>query len=733
MDTNNQRMDRLRQRLQEMSAMAVIDPILALQLEALKKKLSDPLYKVVVAGHFSSGKSMFLNALMGNKVLISRSGETTSCATRVYPVAPEHALADTIHVHHRNGEIEVGRLSIQNSLLVDATTLYGTQDRHGEIRLVEIYYPLAVTSEPICFVDTPGGNGMTPHLFDATKEEIQSASAMVFMMSDRGITAYDSDLIEYIRRYQERVFFVVNQLDRVSHEERPELLKLVAAHLQSIFRLDELPTIWGVSSSQALEAKLSGDNSKLQASGFDHFERRLLEYCAQSGLVSDHLYNLERAVTQLEEELREQQKEMESRLKERQERLNLQVKRQILQMGSKYRELEHSVRDYIAMDKEQLLAELDEKMKEWVIAVYQPFSTLTLKNAQELSHDLRNIYQQTGGNGTVLFERMEERINRYDQVTEERFVYTYASFAGLIDQDLDRISASVPGRNREIIELLLQFELGVTPSRNFAPLIESLEKHTVTFNRMVIGGYREQFNQLKQMHQQMAKKEQEEQKLGAELPEMERDLQKMQKDISKISADYELAVKKEGSMPSVDRWTEEVEVSRDSITGFGLRDFFFGKKKKEVTRTDDSNQRQWKARIQEHERRYRASEQHLSKESEQLQKRISSTKVTAVRLKRETEQVRQQMDEKVLEELIPGLQRSYRQHANLINTKAKHHLEETALFTVETCQKILQEDRASVRDQICEYIKESREAEEQRLMDRMIMDIAAIQEGEVRL
>jgi GTPase Era involved in 16S rRNA processing len=730
MDTNNQRMDRLRQRLQTMSAMAVIDPILVLQLEGLKKKLSDPLYKVVVAGHFSSGKSMFLNALMGNKLLISRSGETTSCATRVYPVAPEHALADTIRVHYRTGEIEVGRLSRENSLLVDATTLYGSLDKNGEVRLVEIYYPMVVTSEPICFVDTPGGNGMTPHLFDASKEEIQSASAIVFMMSDRGITAYDSDLIDYIRRHQERVFFVVNQMDRVSHEERPELLKSVGAHLKSIFLLDELPEVWGVSSSLALEAKLSRDNQKLQASGFDYFERRLLEYCEQSEFVSDYLYNLERAVIQLEEELWEQHEEMESRLKERQERLNLQVKRQMLQVSSKYRELERSVRDYIEMDTEQLLAELDEKMKEWVSSVYQPFSTLTLKNAQELSHDLRNIYQQTGGDGAILFERIEERINGYDQMTEERFAYAFSSFAGLIDLDLDRLSASVPGRNREIIELLLQFELGVSPTRSFAPLIESLENHTVIFNRMAIGGYREQFNQLKQIYEQLAKKEQEEQKLGAELPGMEREFQKKQKDISSISADYQSAVNREGPMPSIDRWTEDVEVSRDSITGFGVRDWLFGKKKKAVTRTDDSKQRQWKARIQDHESRYRTSEQRLSSETEQLQQRINSSKITAVRLKREAEQVRKQMDEKVLEELIPELQRSYRQHANLINSKAKQHLEETAMYTVMTCQKIVQEDRATVRDRICDYIKESREAEEQRLMDRVA--IAASHEEEIR-
>lgn len=727
MDTNNQRRDRLSQRLQEISAASIMDPITALQLEELEKKVSEPLYKVVVAGHFSSGKSMFLNALMGSKLLISRSGETTSCATRVYPVSPEHELVDTIRIHYRNGKIEEGQLSGLGPLLLDTTTLHGSQDRLSAIRLVEIYYPLAVTSEPICFVDTPGGNGVTPHLFDATKEEIQSASAIVFIMSDRGITAYDSDLIEYIRKYQERVFFVVNQMDRVDNAERPELLKSVAAQLQSIFWLDELPAIWGVSSSQALEAKLSGDIPKLQVSGFDVFERQLLEYCANSEFVCDHLYNLERAVTQLEEELQEQKLELENRLKERRERANLQVKRQILQMYKKYRELEQSVRDYIELDKEQLLAELDEKMKEWVDAVFHPFSTLTLKNAQELSHDLRNIYQQTGGDGSVLFERMEDRINDYDQMIEERFVYAFTSFSKLIDNDLDRISASIPERNREVIELLLQFELGISPARSFSSLIQSLEERNLTFNRMTIGEYREQFNQLKQMHQKVEKKEQEEQKLVAELPVMERELQKKKKAISKISVDYELAVKKEGSMPSIDRWTEEVEVSRNSISGLGLRDKLFGKKKKEVNRTDDTKQRQWKARIQEHERHYRASEQQLSNMSEQLLQQISSSKKAVIQLKREAEQVRHQMDEKVLDELIPGLQSSYRQHANLINTKAKNHLEETALLTVEACQQILQEDRASVQDQICEFIKKSQEVEEQRLMDRM--SITVIQEG----
>lgn len=717
MDMNQRRLDALMRQIAEMSKTAAYDPVLDYRLQKLKASMSDPLHKVVVAGHFSSGKSTFLNALMGAKVLISRSGETTSCATRVFPVPPDHELAYSLRVHYRDGHVESGKIGGGNSVLLDATTLHGTQGRAADIKLVDIFHPLPVEAERICFVDTPGGNGMTPHLFDATREEIQSASAIVFMMSDRGITAYDGELIQYIRKYQERVFFVVNQVDRVEPDERKELLDAVAGNLQSIFGLEQAPQVWGLSSSQALEARLSGDAKLLSDSGFASFERQLTDYFSTSALVGDYIGSLEKTAAEIGEELAELQAEAAAKLQQQQELDDLNVKRKLLLLRGKFRKLEHEARNYIEADTTQLLDSLDAKMTEWVAATYQPFSSQLLARTEKLSVELRSMYKEYGSDISILFEQIETRINRYDTETHEHFGQAFASFARMIDRDLAEMAQAIPKRNQELIGLLLRFQLDASGNgQPFGKLIESLQTHSFSFKPIALREFHKEFTQLRQLQGSIVKLETESTDLFSAVPVIERQLESKNNRMNAIPAEQKRDIEREGRMPDVERWTEEVEVARKSYSGFGLRDALFGKKTETRNRSDDSARRRWQAKLEDIEKRYKEELVRLNDEAMELSGRIDSTKRMAVQFKRQADEVRRQVDEKFLQDIVPGLQRSYRQHANLINAQAGKYLEQTAFYAVSECGNELQQDRAAVTTMVSTEIRWKQEEEERRLM-----------------
>ena len=53
----------------------------AAELELLKERMQDDVFRIAVVGEFSSGKSTFINALLGRDVLSHASKETTAVLT----------------------------------------------------------------------------------------------------------------------------------------------------------------------------------------------------------------------------------------------------------------------------------------------------------------------------------------------------------------------------------------------------------------------------------------------------------------------------------------------------------------------------------------------------------------------------------------------------------------------------------------------------------------------------
>jgi small GTP-binding protein len=216
------------------------------------------LFLLVVAGEFNSGKSSFVNALLGERVLPEGVTPTT----------------DRINVLRHGPEIT---------------------EQLREAYLLERTHPAEVLRE-INIVDTPGTNAIIRRHEELTRDFVPRSDLVLFVTSaDRPFTESERTFLEQIREWGKKIVFIVNKVDILNRpEERAEVLRYVGANAATL--LGETPEIFAVSARQALEARAGGPESanggELWAqSGFDRVEDFLLNTLDQQERVRLKLLN----------------------------------------------------------------------------------------------------------------------------------------------------------------------------------------------------------------------------------------------------------------------------------------------------------------------------------------------------------------------------------------------------------------------------------------------------------
>jgi small GTP-binding protein len=216
------------------------------------------LFLLVVAGEFNSGKSSFINALLGERVLPEGVTPTT----------------DRINVLR-----------------------YGQQvsEQLREAYLLERTHPAEVLRE-INIVDTPGTNAIIRRHEELTRDYVPRSDLVLFVTSaDRPFTESERTFLEQIRQWGKKIVFIVNKIDiLVQLAEREQVIQYVSQNAAEL--LEESPQIFAVSARQALEARADGtDPARADelwaASGFDRVEDYLLNTLDQEERVRLKLLN----------------------------------------------------------------------------------------------------------------------------------------------------------------------------------------------------------------------------------------------------------------------------------------------------------------------------------------------------------------------------------------------------------------------------------------------------------
>jgi small GTP-binding protein len=207
------------------------------------------LFLLVIAGEFNSGKSSFINALLGERVLPEGVTPTT----------------DRINVLRHGSEV---------SELLRAAYL------------LERTHPADVLRE-INIVDTPGTNAIVRRHEELTRDFVPRSDLVLFVTSaDRPFTESERGFLEQIRQWGKKIVFIVNKIDILSRpEEREEVVRYVSEHAAAL--LGEAPQIFAVSARQAQEARGGGKDGK----GGKDQEKEELWSESGFGEVEDYLLN----------------------------------------------------------------------------------------------------------------------------------------------------------------------------------------------------------------------------------------------------------------------------------------------------------------------------------------------------------------------------------------------------------------------------------------------------------
>jgi small GTP-binding protein len=213
------------------------------------------LFLLVVAGEFNSGKSSFINALLGERVLPEGVTPTT----------------DRINILRHGPAVS---------------------EQLREAYLLERTHPAEVLRE-INIVDTPGTNAILRRHEELTREFVPRSDLVLFVTSaDRPFTESERAFLEQIRQWGKKIVFIVNKIDILGRpDERQQVVDYVRENAEGL--LGEAPQIFAVSARSALEARAATaeQSQRWSESGFDEVEDYLLNTLDQEERVRLKLLN----------------------------------------------------------------------------------------------------------------------------------------------------------------------------------------------------------------------------------------------------------------------------------------------------------------------------------------------------------------------------------------------------------------------------------------------------------
>ena len=239
--------------------------------------------RISVFGEFSSGKTTFINGLIGEAILSVAVDPTTAVPTYI-----RFAKEFNILVHLNNDEHLllfkdeppfwtrfVGRQSVLNTLkkqegeireFLKEWTKEG--ERADEVKNIIIEMPLPWLKNNIELVDTPGTNAGIDSHKQHTKQVSEDTDLAIFLMDARqgGGKKTEFNFMNEVQQTVSQSFVVVNKMDLLDEEddEREDILdfiinEAIPNHWKGIIQ----PEVFGISSLARLDKKLAGKEPEL--------------------------------------------------------------------------------------------------------------------------------------------------------------------------------------------------------------------------------------------------------------------------------------------------------------------------------------------------------------------------------------------------------------------------------------------------------------------------------------
>lgn len=215
---------------------------------------------ITVMGEFKTGKSTFLNTLLGQEVLTADVTPATAVVTMLSYGEEEHITA-----HFENGSSR----EFKASDLADLTAEGNNQKKklRNELRYVEVKLPIEILRR-ITLVDTPGLNVDNPLHIEATKNFMHEADFVLWLFAYGKVASKTEEIAIKELGARLKPLAVVNRIDEMDEEEETleEVLQDVVRRLK-----DSIHSVYGLSSKQAQLGLKNNDSLLLEESGWNKF------------------------------------------------------------------------------------------------------------------------------------------------------------------------------------------------------------------------------------------------------------------------------------------------------------------------------------------------------------------------------------------------------------------------------------------------------------------------------
>lgn len=355
----------------------------------------DELFLLVVVGEYNSGKSTFINALLGDEVFAMGDLPTTRAISllRYGNAGAPETIAENVQLYH---------------------------------------YPLEALRD-LDIVDTPGTNSIERMEEAITREFVPRADLLLFVTSLlQPLTASELDFLTHIREWGKKVVFVVNGIDRRNDDEqltrvREYLGREVTARLGVT-----APTVYMISALQALRAKVGTSattpDPKNEYAALEHY---VLETLRETERIRLKLLTPLGVLTRV---LKSNVKMLDSRLEVVQ--ADVGVLRSIRSQLEAYSKEMRSDSERYLIEMRNVLYELERRGRSWFERTIRIGNAFFLRNKDAVENRFRAEVVQDSP------QRVEKVVHRMVDWTVDRNLRLWRAVFSELDAHTARLRAS---------------------------------------------------------------------------------------------------------------------------------------------------------------------------------------------------------------------------------------------------------------------------------------------------
>ena len=187
------------------------------QIEACKNLLrQDQLIDVAILGQFKSGKSSFLNSLIGKPILPVGVIPVTTTITRLQYGKRERAIVR--HFDGQQTEVDIGAIE-------EFTSEAKNPANQKNVEVVDVELPSLEKYAGLRLVDTPGLGSIFKYHIETSENWLpEVGTALLAISSDRPLAENDLQLIRDLRKHTPKIVLLLTKADLLSPEQQKEVV-----------------------------------------------------------------------------------------------------------------------------------------------------------------------------------------------------------------------------------------------------------------------------------------------------------------------------------------------------------------------------------------------------------------------------------------------------------------------------------------------------------------------------